>query len=176
MKTPKAKIKPKKTGRPSKFDSINTNQLKKLVLKGFTDVEIADFFGITRQTLDNYKKQKPEFFASLKEWKLEADDKVERALFESACGYRTTYKKNMVVSDGKDMGSHIEKVTEEVAFPPNATSCIFWLKNRKPEQYRETPPPALDPRFEDAELIFTGVPNQRSAAAEKEFAKYYDQN
>lgn len=126
-----------KGGRPSKFDSINKEQLKKLVLKGFTEQEIADFFEIDKSTLTHWKQRNNSFFTSLKDWKAEADHVVERSLYERAIGYRTTFKKNFVISDGKDLGSHVEKAEEEVVFPPDPTSCIFWLKNRQPDKWRE---------------------------------------
>lgn len=127
----------KKTGRPSKFDSIDKQQLKFLVLKGFTEKEISDFFGIDISTLTKWKQNNDKFFTSLKEWKIEADQQVVRSLYESAKGFRAKYKKNMVVSDGRDSGSHIETVEEEVVFAPNPTSIIFWLKNRQPKQWRD---------------------------------------
>lgn len=126
-----------KCGRPSKFDAINKEQVRTLVVKGFTDKEIADFFDINQDTFYEWKKKHPGFSDALKDWKFEADNVVERSLFERAKGYRTKYKKNFVVSDGKDAGSHIEQAEEEVVFPPDATSCIFWLKNRRPKEWRD---------------------------------------
>ncbi|MBL8013099.1 MAG: helix-turn-helix domain-containing protein [Candidatus Omnitrophica bacterium] len=133
----KKTIAKKKNGRPSKFDSINLNQVKKLVLKGFTDKEIADFLEINQDTFHEWKKKHSGFSESLKDWKDEADHVVERSLYERAKGYRTTYRKNFVVSDGKEAGSHLEQAEEEVVFPPDSTSCIFWLKNRKQKQWRD---------------------------------------
>lgn len=123
-------------GRPSKKSTINLEQMKKLYLAGFKDAQVADFFNVTEQTINNWKSDK-EFFESLKDWKQQADSKVERSLYESACGYRTKAKKAVVVSDGQGAGSHVEMVEEEIAFAPNSTSIIFWLKNRQPEQWRD---------------------------------------
>lgn len=124
-------------GRPSKFNIINKDQMKKLALAGWDDSMIADFFSINPDTLYEWKKKNKEFSEALKSWKAEADLKVERSLYESACGFRTKCKKAFVVSDGRDSGSHVELIEEEVVFPPNATSIIFWLKNRQPKIWRD---------------------------------------
>jgi len=124
-------------GRPTKFTAVDKEQLKTLVLHGFTDKEVAKFFGFTEQTLNNWKKEHPDFFEALKDWKNKADKKVERALYKRATGYRTKVKKAVVVSNGRDKGSHIEMVEEEVAWAPDSTAGIFWLKNRKPKDWRD---------------------------------------
>lgn len=129
------KREPKKRGRPSKIDTINLDVLRMLCEKGLTDEELAQVFGVCKVTINEYKKL-PEFMNSLKTGKELADKLVEESLFHRATGYRTKYMKNFVVSDGK-MGSHIETAEEEIVFAPDTTACIFWLKNRKPKQWRD---------------------------------------
>lgn len=131
------KKKKNKGGRPSKKDTVNKVLLEKLARFGMDDSQIADCIGVTDRTLDNWKKKDPEFFRSLKSWKEEADAKVERSLYESALGFTTKQKKAIVVSDGKEAGSHVEYVHEEIQHAPNSTSIIFWLKNRKPREWRD---------------------------------------
>ncbi len=124
-------LKKKKNGRPSKFDKIDNNILEVLVKKGCTDKEMSKAFGITEQTFNNYKKKYPKFFESLKDWKLEADAKVERSLYERATGYEhvDTYFSNY---QGRVSATEYVK-----HYPPDPTSMIFWLKNRQPERWRE---------------------------------------
>lgn len=114
-------------GQPTKLTKKMKGQIKVLALKGFTDVEMAEAVGVTERTINNWKKQQPEFFQSLKGWKDQADKKVERALYERACGYKHPETKAQFV-DGVwetfDMVKH---------YPPDSTSMIFWLKNRKKE-------------------------------------------
>jgi len=106
-------------------------QIKILALKGFTDKEMASVVGVTEQTFNNWKKQKPLFFESLKDWKLIADHEVERSLYERAKGYEHTETKAQFV-DGDwetiDMTKH---------YAPDPTSMIFWLKNRKSAEWRD---------------------------------------
>lgn len=120
-------------GRPSKFDGIDQVQLKKLVQKGFTDKELSDFFNITEQTLNNFKKKHPEFFESLKDWKKEADRKVEMSLFERACGYSHPEDKIFTFQ-----GAEIIVPTTK-HYPPDPVAAIFWLKNRQPDVWRDKP-------------------------------------
>lgn len=115
---------------------LSLDKISKLYIAGWTDEQVADFIGITVLALHKWKKDAG-FRIPLKSWKLIADEKVERALYERACGYRTKFKKNFVVSDGKESGSHVEIHEEEVVFAPDSTACIFWLKNRKKEEWRD---------------------------------------
>lgn len=121
----------KKGGRPSKFDDIPKEQIAKLAKAGWTDEQMADFFGVTARTWDNWKKKHPDFFRSLKDWKAEADHKVERSLYERATGY-------------SHPDTHISNYQGEVTetpitkhYPPDTTAAIFWLKNRQPKQWRD---------------------------------------
>ena len=106
----------KKRGQPSKKDTIPTHQLKALYQQGMTDRQVADFFEVTEQTINNWKKTDTNFFESLKDWKDEADQEIEMSLYQRAKG--GTFGKN--------------------DYPPDPTSIIFWLKNRKPKQWRDT--------------------------------------
>lgn len=135
MATSKKKVSKKKvggkTGRPSKFDKIDKAQIEKLARKGWTDAEMADFHGVTDRTWDNWKKAHPEFFRSLKDWKAEADEKVERSLFERAAGY-THPEEKIFQHEGRVVRAETTK-----HYPPDSTAMIFWLKNRRPEDWRD---------------------------------------
>ena len=122
----------KKRGRPSIADKIDKDQLKWLYLDGKTDQEIADFFKISRRSLINWRKKNPEFVLTLKDdWKAVADHRVERSLYERACGYSHTEDK-IFIHEGKPI-----IVPTVRHYPPDPTSMIFWLKNRQPGQWRD---------------------------------------
>ena len=120
-----------KGGRPSKITGINLSLVKHFTSEGYTDKQLAKVFGVTTRTINNWKKDYPEFFHSLKSGKLLADSKVEASLFQRACGYShpdvhiTNYQ-------GKITQTSIIK-----HYPPDSTAMIFWLKNRKPNEWRE---------------------------------------
>ena len=122
----------KKTGRKSKFTKEMQKSIKFLAEKGFTEQEIADALNIDQSTITKWKQKMPEFFTSLKGWKLVADGKVERSLYEKACGYSmpdtkfATYEGQ--ITDSVEYTKHI---------PPSDTAMIFWLKNRQPVKWRD---------------------------------------
>jgi hypothetical protein len=62
---------------------------KALVLaeRGFTDADLAGFFGVCEDTINNWKKVYPQFFESLKKGKDIADQKVVQSLYQRALGY-----------------------------------------------------------------------------------------
>ena len=122
----------RKGGRPSKFGTINQKQIQFLAERGCTDAEMAAFFEVTRQTWDNWKAAHPEFFASLKSWKEEADRKVERSLYERAKGYSHPEDK-IFNANGQPL-----IVPTIKHYPPDTTAAIFWLKNRMKDEWRDT--------------------------------------
>lgn len=119
-------------GRPPKIKAdIDDAVANALASKGFTDEEIASLYNVSRQTVDNWKKKYPSFFASLKDGKDIADKAVEVSLFKRARGYShpdvniTNYKGRAIITP---IIKH---------YPPDPTSMIFWLKNRKKEEWRD---------------------------------------
>lgn len=124
-------------GRPTRYNKRYAAEAKFLAQFGLTDKDFAEFFGVTFQTINNWKKAHPEFFDSLKAGKEQADAKVEKSLYELATGYKHRVEKPLVVSDGRDFGSHVEYAKYVEQLPPNATAIIFWLKNRKPQEWRD---------------------------------------
>ena len=120
----------KKIGHPSKFESMK-EILMKLAERGFTDVQMAEIIGVTDRTINNWKKKDPVFFQSLKDWKLIADEKVERSLYERATGY--SCKEDKIFNDS---GTPLIVPTIK-NYPPDTTAAIFWLKNRKQKEWRD---------------------------------------
>ena len=108
--------------------------VKKLVLMGATDNDLAEAFEVHPDTVQNWKKQRPDFFESLKDWKLEADAKVERSLYQRAVGFSHDEDK-IFNNNGEPL-----VVPTVKHYPPDATSAIFWLKNRKPSEWRDKQP------------------------------------
>ena len=111
---------------------------------GLTEEQIAKNMGISRSTLNEWKKKYPDILNTLKKGKEVADRSVENALYESAIGKKYKVKKPIKVKevqykDGKRVKEveHIEYAEEEIVIPPNTTAQIFWLKNRKPDVWRD---------------------------------------
>lgn len=105
---------------------------------GLTDEQIAHNIGIATGTLYEWKKEHTEIAEALKKGKEVADIEVENALYKRAIGYDYEETKVEVEANGK---KKITKFTRHVA--PDVTAQIFWLKNRKPEKWRDKPMPAV---------------------------------
>ena len=95
---------------------------------GLTDEQIAKNMGIAPSTLYEWKKKSKEFSESLKKGKEVIDFEVENALLKRALGYEyeeETYENGILT----------KKVKKQV--PPDTTAQIFWLKNRKPNNWKD---------------------------------------
>jgi hypothetical protein len=89
---------------------------RRLALLGLTDDETASVFGVSVRTLHRWKREHPEFVEALEAGKRPADAAVAHALFSRAVGYTDP------------SGKH---------YAPDPLSCIYWLKNRRPEAWRD---------------------------------------
>jgi len=110
-------------GRPSKYKSIDLEQVKKLASYGLIDEEIASVIGISRPTLWKYKKNK-KFLNAIKEGNDFANSKVVQSLFHRAIGYNHKEDK-IFCTDGQ-----VTTVPTVKYYPPDSTACFFWLCNR----------------------------------------------
>ena len=118
-------------GRPSKYSDDIPKKAAKLCKLGATDAQLADFFEVDVDTILEWKKVHPAFSGALKDAKKEADERVERSLYERANGYSHEAVK-IFNHEGSPL---VVPYTEK--YPPDVTACIFWLKNRQPKQWRD---------------------------------------
>lgn len=105
---------------------------------GLTDEQIAHNVGISRSTLAVWKNKYQDISDALKRGKEVVDRQVENALLKRALGYRYEEVTKEIVFDEisqKDELTVTKVVTKEVA--PDTTAQIFWLKNRKPNDWRD---------------------------------------
>jgi hypothetical protein len=118
-------------GRPTKYNPIYNEQVIKLCRLGATDKDLASFFNVCEATINNWKKEDNGFLESLRAGKMEADNEVANSLYKRATGYEheDTYLSNY---EGRvSLTPYIKR------YPPDATSMIFWLKNRRPDLWRD---------------------------------------
>lgn len=95
---------------------------------GLTNDQIAKNMGITERTLYKWQRRDNQIRQVLNVGKDVADREVENALFKSALGY--DYEEETVTNQG-------DVVTVKKHKSPNTTAQIFWLKNRKPREWRD---------------------------------------
>lgn len=117
--------------RPTKYKEDYATQAQVLCAKGFTDLDMAEAFGVSVRTIDNWKEEHEEFLQSIKSGKALADQRVERSLYERATGYE--HPEDKIFNNGGEA----LRVETTKHYPPDATALIFWLKNRKPKEWRE---------------------------------------
>lgn len=99
---------------------------------GLTNEQIANNIGINVKTLYDWKNKESNISNSLKRGKEVVDFEVENALLKKALGYTITLHKQKVTKDGD-----VVDIEEEMHVPPDTTAQIFWLKNRKKQDWRD---------------------------------------
>lgn len=132
-------------GAPTKYKEQYNDQAYKLCLLGCTDEELADFFGVVEDTINEWKKVHEEFSVSVKKGKTIADAEIAHSFHKRAKGYtydEITYEKLAEKLDGieeeGDMKLEVFKkkvVTKEL--PPDAGAALNWLKNRQKDKWRD---------------------------------------
>jgi hypothetical protein len=120
--------------------------------EGATDDIVAKKLNIGLTTLYKIKNKYPEFKENLKRGKDTADEQVESALFRRALGYEIeeTTQEIKVNADGTAQPAIIRKTKKKV--PPDVTAQIFWLKNRRPNEWRDKKEIGRPPTIKDFDL------------------------
>jgi hypothetical protein len=141
-----------KIGRKGKYEEWLTEdgltRLTGWARDGLTEPQICQNMGIGISTLTEWKTKFPAIAASIKKGREPVDIQVENALLRRALGY--DYEET--ITEVEDLGGgrtkkHVRKVTKHV--PADTTAQIFWLKNRKPKQWREKMEAAVNVDVED---------------------------
>lgn len=94
---------------------------------GLTDLQIAERLQISEASFYKYRNEHEEFTEALKNGKEVIDTMVENALLKAALGYQ--YEETKETVDGYERAVKVAH--------PNTTALIFWLKNRRPQQWRD---------------------------------------
>ena len=113
-------------------------QLEAWARDGLTDEQIAANMGIGYSTLQTWKSKYQDIQDTLKKGKAVVDIQVENALLKRALGYsykEVTREKIFNPATGQYELMPTKEVTKEVV--PDTTAQIFWLKNRRPDMWRD---------------------------------------
>jgi len=118
-------------GAPTKYKDDYAKQASNLCWLGATNADLARSFGVAVSTIDKWLSVHEEFSGAIKKAREEADLKVTKSLFQRAVGY-------------SHPDTHFSNFQGEVTatpttkhYPPETTAAIFWLKNRRPDEWRE---------------------------------------
>lgn len=119
--------------RPDKWKDEYVRIAEGAAKLGATDREVAEMLGVSERTLNYWKHQRPELVAALKVGKEAADQRVEQSLYRRAVGYSHDAVK-IFMPAGAEKPVYAP-YTEH--FAPDTTAAIFWLKNRRPQDWRD---------------------------------------
>ena len=131
----------------------NLERIKGWARDGLIDEDIAHNMHVNPSTLRRWKNDFKEISDALRLGKDSADRIVESALYRKAIGYDKTLKKPIKVrrvafdDNGRKIEEYEEIIyaEETIHIPADTTAQIFWLKNRKPEQWRDKADMAVTP-------------------------------
>ena len=113
------------------YDPKFAEQGRKLCLLGATQADLAQFFGITVDRLITWERKYKEFRDALELGRAQADAEVADRLFRRALGYKRKTQKAF-----QHQGQPVVVDIEE-ELPPDTIAGIFWLKNRRRENWRD---------------------------------------
>lgn len=118
-------------GRPTKYVDKFAKEAYKICLLGATDAKLADFFEVAESTIYEWKKEHPKFSEAIKKGREIADAGVAQSLFKRATGYK--YKD----VDVRVAGQQVVTTPVVKEMHPEVLAQIFWLKNRRPDLWRD---------------------------------------
>lgn len=104
---------------------------RRMLAAGATVAELADHFGVSIASVELWAVIHEDFAAVLGVAKERADDRVERALYTRSVGY-THDSEKIFISNGE-----VVRVSTRQHVPPEVGAAFLWLKNRRPELWRD---------------------------------------
>lgn len=118
------------------LEKENLIKLEAWARDGLTDEQIAHNMGINAKTLYQWKKKFDPISKSLKRGKEVVDIQVENALYKKAIGGFAVEEQTIeeLTPDGFIM---TKRIKNKKYIPPDTAAMIFWLKNRKPDEWRD---------------------------------------
>lgn len=143
---PKEKKEKKKTkggdpfGRPTLYKPEYVKIAQALCERGATDAEIAKIFDVDCSTIYRWKLDHPDFCEAMVNGKQAPDERVERSLYHRAVG--ATVIEQEAIKLKKSSGGGVSEetvviVNVEKTFPPDTQACSLWLRNRRPDRWKD---------------------------------------
>lgn len=127
-------------------DKQNILRIEGWARDGLDDKQIAANIGYNETYFSELKGKIPELSEALKKGRAPLDVLVESTLYRKSIGMKIKVQQAIKVKDVyyDDQGrrcqtERVEIVDLDQEVPPDTTAGIFWLKNRKPEQWNRQP-------------------------------------
>ena len=121
---------------------IHDELARNVTMLGAKVDELSACLRISQRTLSNWLGRHPTFAAAVEAGRTVADGKVAHSLYTRANGYAYEAHKVLMGPRGPETVSWQEYVG------PDTGACMAWLKNRRPDLWRERrdpPAPVDDP-------------------------------
>lgn len=126
-------------------DDKNLALLHAWAAEGLDFAQIARNMGVSESTLREWRKNHPAISAAIKYGRAHAIAEVENSLHKRAVGYTIPVRKAIKIKivDYDPQTQRRIREREEIAegiedyhVPPDTTAAIFYLTNRKPEDWK----------------------------------------
>ncbi len=150
---------------PSKYNpAYHDDWAWSLAIKGATNDEIAEAFGITVRTFIRWKQQFPSLAEAVSQGKDIADAKVEKSLYQRAIGYQVTDEERTIEMDprtGEQRPAKVKKTIKNIV--PDTMACMYWLNNRKRTHWSQRQEVALSAGDDTEDVVIYLPANGRDA-------------
>jgi hypothetical protein len=144
-------------GRPTHYQPEYPELARRFCQMGGTNEDLADFFEVSRSTIDEWLRVHSEFADGVRKGRDLIDMIATDKLLSRVMGY-THEGKRYVLHNGEE-----KELRHVVHYPPDVRACIFWLRNRRRKQWLERATPEAD-----AESIFDGLTEASRRVAERD--------
>lgn len=128
----------KKRGRPTAYKPEYAKIAYRCCLLGDTNEILAKRFGVSKSSITKWISENKEFSTALKKGRELADQHVTESLYKRAVGYS---------HPDLHISTYLGKVTKTKImkhYPPDVAAAFIWLKNRRPDQWKEKPEHGAD--------------------------------
>src|SRR5258705_148728 len=113
------------SGHPTRYRAEYRDLAHDCCLLDASSLELADFFGVTSRTIDNWIATHPDFAKAVQQGRAVADAVIARSLFDRAKGFSHKVTRTPLYQ-GEE-----RTITNTVEYPPDTLACMFWLRNRR---------------------------------------------
>jgi hypothetical protein len=148
-------------GRPTLYQPEYPDLARRFCQLGGTNEDLADFFDVSRSTIDEWLRIHDAFAEAVRQGRDLIDMVVADKLLSRIMGY-THEGRRYVLHNGEE-----REVRHVVHYPPDVRACIFWLRNRRRQQWleRSQPEPDNGLTFDDLEEASRRVAERNTNAA-----------
>lgn len=125
-----------------------------LAIKGATNEEIAQAFGISTRTFIRWRREHESLDKAVTEGKDIADSKVEKSLYQRALGYKVTDAEKIVDLDlqtGEQKSMRVKTVEKNIV--PDTMAIMYWLNNRRRTQWSQRQEVALSAGDDSEDVV-----------------------